>query len=414
MVSLEKHGDFTKRWFIESSTYNFSINLTLGFVNAFIVKVLGYGPVELGYQVATRILAVALAQPLASFLVLFKRNKRKLVWFVGGAINRVGWSLAVLALLLPRPLDIVYLHVLAFIAQFAGGLANVAAMDTVGDNISPTCAMEVFSKANELTYVSTAASQVLGVILFLAPLEPRTGYIATYALGFVISVVSTIYLAKIPDRGVTSTYTTMATPFSNLRRALLSKELRRYLLVLSMFNFAVNVPAPFWDYIVLQLSGGKEFFIPVKNTMALLAKFFTMNWWKSAMQKRGLKKVLVEGLALTSLVPALYAEATNITGILVAEIVSGVVWAPVDVGTSIYSVYLPPGSSRPLYLSTVNFLVNTVSTIAASVGTTMYVFTHDVHSTLVTSTALRLLTASLAYKLLPEVTEKESNVSVYR
>jgi hypothetical protein len=52
---------FAKLWYAESSTYNFSVNISIGLVNAFMVKILGYGVLDLGYLIAIRIIAIALA-----------------------------------------------------------------------------------------------------------------------------------------------------------------------------------------------------------------------------------------------------------------------------------------------------------------------------------------------------------------
>lgn len=108
-------------------------------------------------------------------------------------------------------------------------------------------------------------------------------------------------------------------------------------------------------------------------------------------------------MAFTSLVPLFYFEANSVFTVFFAEAFSGFIWAPVEIGTSIYSVYLPPEYIRPLYLTTVNFVTNTVSAIAATVGTTISVATGNVYSALIASTALRAVIAGITYKVLPEI-----------
>ena len=393
---------FAKLWYAESSTYNFSVNISIGLVNAFMVKILGYGVLDLGYLIAIRIIAIALSQLPAIFLLAYKRNMRKQVWFICGAINRIGWALVPLALLLPRSQSLIYLAALSFTAQFAGGIGGVAAMDVIGSNIPSMEAPIYFSTMNKLSYASIALSQLTGILLFLYPINLTLKYLLLYILAFLTALISTMILFKIPDNrleGANSTSSTLR-PVETL---ISDPNLRKYLYIITLFNFAVNIPAPFWDYIVLNLAGGRDIIIPVKNMVNLLVKFFTVNWWQSLIHRKGLKRVLVEGMAFTSLVPLFYFEANSVFTVFFAEAFSGFIWAPVEIGTSIYSVYLPPEYIRPLYLTAVNFITNTVSAIAATVGTTISAATGNVYSALITSTALRAIIAGITYRVLPEV-----------
>ncbi|MEM0060067.1 MAG: hypothetical protein QXE10_06545, partial [Desulfurococcaceae archaeon] len=179
---------FAKLWYAESSTYNFSVNISIGLVNAFMVKILGYGVLDLGYLIAIRIIAIALSQLPAIFLLAYKRNMRKQVWFICGAINRIGWALVPLALLLPRSQSLIYLAALSFTAQFAGGIGGVAAMDVIGSNIPSMEAPIYFSTMNKLSYASIALSQLTGILLFLYPINLTLKYLLLYILAFLTAL----------------------------------------------------------------------------------------------------------------------------------------------------------------------------------------------------------------------------------
>lgn len=402
---LDKSSDarrFAKLWLFESSTYNFSINISMGLANAFVIRTLGFGLIELGFLTALRMLAIMISQPFAALLLLLHRGWRKSLWFVGGGLNRVLWALIPLSLKLPNALRLPYISTIIFTAQFMGGIGGVAAMDCIGSNIPSGEATRVFSAVNKYSYVSIALSQLAGIAVFLLGLEVATGYTALYVVALSVAVVSTTLLYVIPDYVAKRSDLT-----SNVRVNPLilveNVELRRYLVIVSLFNFSVNIPAPFWDYIVLNVTGELDIFIPVKNVVNLLVKYVVIDWWQRLSFKHGLRKILIEGMAFTSLVPVLYLEASSATEIVVAETVSGFVWAPVDIGFSVYTTYLPPDSVRPIYLSTINLIVNGATTLATAAGTALAAWTSNVYSTLVASATMRIVTAGLAYKLVPQL-----------
>lgn len=403
MSNKDQVNRFAKLWLMEASTYSFSINLSMGFINALMIKILGYTPLELGYLLVLRILAVAISQPFASFLLMYWREKRKLLWLIGGVVNRVGWALPLIAIGMPRTWGFTYLSSLLFVTQFLGGVAGVAAMDTIGDNISVEHATKVFSKMNKYAYISITLSQITGIIIFLLPIDAFNGYIFIYILALLSAILSSILLYKIPDHSMNMSLDYSRRGLSSFKKIVIEPALRKYLAVISIFNFAINIPAPFWDYIVLSLGNGLDLLIPLKNLASLLTKILTLDMWRRFFHKYGFKKTLVNGIALTSIIPVLYIEATHTVDILIAEAISGVVWAPIDVGINIYNIYLPGQDVRPAYLTAINLLSNAISTLAAASGTTIYAVTGNIYSTLIASAVLRVFTASIAYKELPDI-----------
>lgn len=395
-------GKFVKLWFVESSTYNFSINISMGLANAFAIKTLDFGLIELGFLTALRMLAIVVSQPVAAVLLTVHRGWRKSLWFIGGSLNRILWALIPLSLVSPRELRFPILSSIVFIAQFMGGVAGVAAMDCIGANIPGGLATRVFSRVNKLSYVAIASSQLVGISVFLLGFNVVLGYTVLYLIALFSAIVSTILLHFIPDyAGSTNGFgsSVRVNPFVLIG----DEKLRRYLLIISLFNFSVNIPAPFWDYIVLNATGGLDIFIPVKNVVNLLAKYLVIDWWQKLSLKQGLRKTLVEGMAFTTIVPVLYLEASSAVEVVFAETVSGVVWAPVDVDISVYNTYLPPDAVRPIYISTINLIVNGAVTLAATAGTALAAWTRTVYAALIASATMRIVTAGVAYKFIPEL-----------
>lgn len=228
MEENKEINKFAKLWYAESSTYNFSVNLSIGLVNAFMIKLLGYDVIDLSYLIAIRIIAIALSQFPAVFLLAYRRNMRKQVWLICGAINRIGWALVPIALLLPRSLSLVYLAALSFTAQFAGGIAGVAAMDVIGSNVPSVEATNVFSSVNKLSYASIALSQLTGILLFLCPINLTLKYLLLYSLTFLTAFISTMILYKISDNRLEGARSTPLT-LKPVETLIFDPRLRKYL-----------------------------------------------------------------------------------------------------------------------------------------------------------------------------------------
>ncbi|MEM0377790.1 MAG: MFS transporter [Thermosphaera sp.] len=396
-----------KRYLLETTTYNFAINISLGISNALLIRLLSYGVTELGIITFTRILAYAVSQVPAAFLVERFRRKRKMLWTVFGAINRIGPAFLILSVYMPREYSLIFVVFISFITQFAGGVAGVAASDILADIIPREESARFFSRVNQLNYIAISFAFITSFTSFAFFPDHTPSYQFLYVLSFIAGVVSSVFLIRIKDPFVDSgeikPYGRTLNDFNTFRMIIQDKKLRSYLTVISLFNFSVNIPAPFWDYIVMEIIGGNELIVILKNVVSLVVKSITLTFWRREIMKFGLKKVTVAGMASTVLVPVLYKDFASTTTILGIESFSGYVWAPLDLSFFLYNTYLSPREVRPSYISLLGFTTNTVSSLASMVGTIIAVSTGDVSTVLLTSSLLRGLTATIAYAKLPDI-----------
>ncbi|MEM0506161.1 MAG: MFS transporter [Thermosphaera sp.] len=396
-----------KRYLLETTTYNFAINISLGISNALLIRLLSYGVTELGIITFTRILAYGVSQVPAAFLVERFRRKRKMLWTVFGAINRIGPAFLILSVYMPREYSLIFVVFISFITQFAGGVAGVAASDILADIIPREESARFFSRVNQLNYIAISFAFIASFTSFAFFPDHTPSYQFLYVLSFIAGVVSSVFLIRIKDPFVDSgeikPYGRTLNDFNTFRMIIQDKKLRSYLTVISLFNFSVNIPAPFWDYIVMEIIGGNELIVILKNVVSLVVKSITLTFWRREIMKFGLKKVTVAGMASTVLVPVLYKDFASTTTILGIESFSGYVWAPLDLSFFLYNTYLSPREVRPSYISLLGFTTNTVSSLASMVGTIIAVSTGDVSTVLLTSSLLRGLTATIAYAKLPDI-----------
>ncbi len=401
-----------KIYLAETTTYNFAVNISIGMSNALLIRLLSYGVSELGLLTFIRILAYGVSQVPAALLVEHYRHKRKMLWNLFGALNRLGPSLLILSLFLPKDYSLSFALVVSFLSQLAGGIAGVAATDVLADIIPVGESPSFFSKVNQLNYVSISLAFITSFAAFALIPDYLVSYQLLYTISFAIGLVSTIFLVKIRDpKGFVNSGKPIARLYDDLEIVKFifhDERLRRYLLVISLFNFSVNIPAPFWDYIVMVVIGGNELIVVLKNVVSLAVKSIGMFFWKREIAKYGLRKVTVIGMASTAVVPILYKDFATSTSLLGIEAVSGYIWAPLDLSIFLYNAYLPPKDVRPAYLSLLGLTINSVSSLASMMGTLIAVSTGDVGSVLLASSVLRGVSASIAYATLPEVDEKNN------
>ncbi|QOR94231.1 MFS transporter [Thermosphaera chiliense] len=403
-----------KVYLAETATYNFAVNISIGMSNALLIRLLSYGVSELGLLTFVRILAYGVSQVPAALLVEHYRHRRKMLWNLFGAINRLGPSLLIFSLILPKEYSLSFALTISFLSQFAGGVAGVAATHVLADIIPVEESPYFFSKVNQLNYVSISLAFITSFATFALIPDYLVSYQLLYAISFTVGLVSTLFLVRIKDpKGFVNHGRSMTRLYDDLevvKFIFTDKRLRRYLLVISLFNFSVNIPAPFWDYIVMVVIGGNELIVVLKNVVSLAVKSVGMFFWKREIVKFGLRKVTVVGMASTAVVPILYKDFATTTSLLGIEAVSGYVWAPLDLSIFLYNAYLPPKEVRPAYLSLLGLTINSVSSLASMMGTIIAVSTGDVGSVLLASSVLRGVTASIAYATLPEVEEKSTGV----
>lgn len=404
-----------KRYLLETTTYNFAVNISLGISNALLIRLLSYGVAELGIVTFTRILAYAISQVPAAFLVERFRVKRKMLWTIFGALNRLGPAFLIFSIYMPRDYSFIFVVLVSFISQFAGGVAGVAASDVLADIIPRDESAYFFSKVNQLNYISISLAFISSFTTFALISDYVFSYQLLYALSFIAGAVSTWFLFRIEDPFANDPGVKLRNRDFNdvntFKLILQDRRLRSYLTVISLFNFAVNIPAPFWDYIVMRVIGGNELIVVLKNVVSLIVKSATLTFWKKEIVKIGLKKVTVAGMASTALVPILYKDFASTTTILGIESVSGYIWAPLDLSIFLYNTYLSPREVRPSYISLLGFTTNTISSFASMVGTIIAMSTGDVASVLLTSSLLRGLTATIAYVKLPDIDNRENHPS---
>jgi len=414
---LPNSAESSRRFYtFETTSYNFSVNISSGLANALALRILNFDVFEIGVLTSTKIFSYALSQLPGVFFPDSVRRNRKLIWNIGGALNRIGLSLSILSVFTTHPISFQYLLGLTAVTQFAGGLAGVAAGDLLGDLVSLEEAPSFWSRINRLIYVSTILSLLTGSLVFLAVRNLLEAYILVYSVALASALFSTVMLLMIKDPGPSN-----FNGFSKigyLRRGVynrisvvsFSNDTYKYLALQLLFNYSVNLPAPFWDYLVLNILGGNEIIILVKNMGGLLAKFFSIEVWKKNLLKNGSNHTLSLGMASTSLVPVAYIVAPSAWMTILAEAYSGFAWSSLDLTNAMYTFYLTPSEQRPAYISVLSLSSNLIASVASFTGSLIAGITGSIYPPFIISSIMRIASSGITHKLAPEINHNRSKM----
>lgn len=415
MTGTSNDAERSKRYFqFETTSYNFSVNLSSGLANAFALRVLNLDILDIGILTSTRIFTYALSQLPGVFFASYIKRNRKLLWSIGGALNRIGLSMSILSVLLPYPYNFEYLLGLTTLTQFAGGIAGVAAGDLLGDLVSLEEAAGFWARINKLNYVAIASSMLTGTLVFLTIRNLLEAYTVVYLASLVAAVFSTAMLLSIRDPGHRNDGNGIAPSLNNSRSKnsrvpSISNSASKYLALQLVFSYSVNIPAPFWDYLVLNVLGGNEVVILFKNMTGLMVKFFTIDFWKKRLNLRGSRRTMSLGMATTSLVPVAYITVPNSWMTVLAEAYSGFAWSSLDLTGALYTFYITPSEERPVFISLLNLSSNLIASAASFTGSVIAGLTGLVYAPFMISSVLRVISSGVAYRFAPEVVNNNSN-----
>ncbi|WP_440059113.1 hypothetical protein ACSU1N_04835 [Thermogladius sp. 4427co] len=398
---LEKSRRFYQ---LETTSYNFSVNISSGLANALALRLLGFNALEISILTTTRIFSYALSQVPALINPSFIKKKRKTLWNVGGIVNRIGLSLAIFGVFLAPPYNFYYLLGLTTSTQIAGGIAGVSAGDLLGDLVDINEAPVFWTRINKLIYIATILSFLVGSLTFIIVKQLLIAYLIVYSIALGAAVFSSIMLVMIEDpRRNTANYTNSLNKHFYTVNTILDKNILKYLGVQLLFNYSVNIPAPFWDYLVLNVLNGNEVIIMIKNMAGLISKFVSINKWKNRLMNHGSRPTLSIGMVSTSFVPIAYIASVNPWMTILAETYSGYAWSSLDLTSAIYTFYLTSDEVRPVFISISSLSSNLIASIGAFTGSILVSMTGNIYAPFLVSSIMRVFSGGVAYKIAPEL-----------
>lgn len=401
-------------WRVESPTYNFSVSLSTSLSQLLGIRFLGMDIALLGVLVAAQLGAVGAGALIGITLVNSYRHHRKLLWLLFGAVNRIGWSLLILTVALPRGIGVPVFYLIIVISQISGAIAGIAAGDVGGDLVRKDRAAGFFGSLNSLNNLAALTSLIISVAVFIILGSGSfEAYLALYAISLISAVISTAFLVLIKDDPDAVTNLRQSWKHRSLdmlsqvklyRELLASREARWYILIIVLYTAFVNLPASLWNYYLIYSIGGDEVWITSKMATTYLVKALMLGIWPRIIQALNVKKIFTASLILLSPLPVIFMAARNFPSQIALEVYSAIWWSAWDLLTGLYNLYLLPRDLRPTALSLITLTTNTSASISSAVGSMISSYiAYGPEITFTLSTLTRAMVALIAIKRLPSL-----------
>lgn len=361
-------------WLVESPSYFFSVSISTSLVQPMAIRFMGADVASLGILVLVQLGSTGLGAVLGVSVINAYRARRKLLWLLFGAVNRLGWAGTIFTVLMPPPIGIYALYTAVGLAQASGSIAGIAAGDVGADLVPRERAARYFSRLNSLNNLASLLSLAAVSAIFSRYQdlgEIDRGYWASYSTSLASAAFSTAALYMIRDspssvqeirgsgsRGVLSIYTEI----------LGSGEARTYISMVTLYTAFTNLPAALWNYYLIENIGGDEVWITLKAATNYVAKSLSIHIWPLMFRMAGLRKTFSAALYGISPIPLLFMISRNLPSQLAMEAYSGFWWSCWDLGTGIYNLYMLPRGSRHVALSLITLTSNVAAALASFAG----------------------------------------------
>ncbi len=298
--------------------------LTASFLVVFAVA-LGASNTFVGVLTAVMYLAALVAElPGAKLLDFFSK---KIIVAMTGILGRLGWVLvAFVPFLTDRPL--VWLIVVYAYIRLVELLGEPGWVALVADVIPERMRGVVFGKRNMMIGLSGfVASLLAGFYLDLFPKESFVGFSSLFITGAVWAFLTWFCVLQIQEpREKDHLHHSFADAFS------FSPTLWRFTMVCAVFYFAVMIASPFFTVYMLRDLGLSYKWFVIAGGFATLARVLSQYHFGRLVDRVGDRSVALVCMVGSALVPLSFAFITKETWFLIipAQVISGVVWAGVD------------------------------------------------------------------------------------
>lgn len=369
-MRLENKGEVKKlRWHsskdevfltFEGILSTFYIVLTQSVVFTAIAIYFGLNEVWLGL-VASFPMAFQIFQIFAPVIIEKIPSKKKLLAFFNS--GRFFWIILVPFLFSKEKNPLVFVIVFA-ISQIFGAFAGNVWLNIISDTIPSERRGKYLGIRNFFVSLSTL------VIFYIYSLindniEQPINYLIIIFIAMITSLLSIISLG--PIRDVTSRKTGS---LNDLRIVLKDKNFMKLSKAYFFWNFVVLLAAPFFPYHQIHNLKLPMTYISYASITASLLSMLFYTVWGRLSDEFGHKSVLIAGLSIVSITPAIWLlmnEKHWTLALIMDAILSGVGWAAVNLAFITLPMEVSTGSS-PMYFAVFSALGGIGGMIGSIIG----------------------------------------------
>ncbi len=351
-------------------------NLSSGPFLAAFALLLGASNTLLGLLAAIPPLGHLMQIP-AIYLVERVRNRR-VICLVASAINRSCWLvIALMPFWVPQSKRLLVLTVLLVVNSMFSAVSNCSWNSWMRDIIPQSKLGHFFSRrlmlASSLSMVlSLAAGVFLDHRQQWVPGQPLMAYSVIFLVVFLLGVISTYYIARIPEPMMEAS----AVSFKGLlARPFQDDNFRQLTIFLGAWNFAINLAAPFFTvYMLHQLELPMGMVIQLTVISQLFNIWFIKLWGRVVDQWSSKSVLMVSGplfmfatLAWTfTTLPGKYLLTVPL--LFAIHAVMGIALAGVTLASGTITIKLAPKGLATSYIATVTLVNSIAAGIAPILG----------------------------------------------
>lgn len=307
--------------------------LTSAFLIAFALA-LGASNTVIGIAGALPYLAAILAQvPGAKLVEIYSRLHINIILTF---TSRLLWIPIILIPFFFKTHPLITLLVYFFLVQFTEWITNPAWVSLAGEFVPIKHRGKYFAKRNMFMGIFGMTASVIGAAyLDLFPKTSYTGFSTMFLIGMLFGLWSSYLYVRMKEKPYKDEKHHRIAEFFEIKG-----EFKKLVGIIMFFNFAFMISSPFFIVYMLKNIEMSYTLVMVSFAIGGLAKILSHPHWGRVSDKIGDKPVAIFSIFGTALVPFLYLFATKDTlwMVFVAQIVSGIVWAGVDL--SVFNLVL--------------------------------------------------------------------------
>lgn len=250
--------------------------------------------------------------------------------------------------------------VITFIVLFTsfGAIANPAWASLMSDLVEKDKRGAYFGWRNRaLGFIMVGAAVIAGLILhIMKKINIFGGFVIIFASAFIFRIISWNFLKKMHEPKIEykkENYFNLVDFFSRIRES----NFARFVLFVSMMNFAVNLASPFFSVLLLRDLHFSYFLFTIITITATLTVYLMISRWGRHADEIGNLKIIKFTSPLIGIIPLLWIINRHPVFLLSAQIFSGFLWAGFNIATSnfIYDAVSPEKRIRCIsYFNVVN------------------------------------------------------------
>jgi len=336
----------------------------VGFASA-----LGAGEFAFGLISALPILA-GLLQLYVSYLAV-KTGKYKRMFLIGGIIQRVSWiTIAFIPYIFPVESSRMWsLIVLVTLAAMAGSFVVISHMTLMG-SVIPIEVRGRYITARQKVCTAISLLVGLGVAFVLDGVQGFLGYTIVFAIGGIAGLIDILMYAGIKFSIIPNKPEGFSL-LTGMKACFTSPVTRNYLLFWTVWSFAINISAPFFnkyaiDKLDLSYTSIIIFGQIVSQTLALVV----ISRWGVFLDKYGSVPMLMISATISTLggFVWLFAVPGSVVPLLLFNIIGGIFWCSNEACMVNMQLSHTPSDGRPAALAVYAVFTSIAAAIALICG----------------------------------------------